>query len=68
MLILPQNFSLDPRYGPPDVRWHLHLFGCGHIEDSLKVHTQWVRRRVSTTVRQVLTEFSEFFHLNSLVC
>ncbi len=27
-----------------------------------------VRRRVSTTVRQVLTEFSEFFHLNSLVC
>jgi len=25
-------------------------------------------RRVSTTLRQVLTEFSEFFHLNSLVC
>jgi hypothetical protein len=25
-------------------------------------------RRVSTTLRHMLTEFSEFFHLNVLVC
>jgi len=36
--------------------------------DWLKNHVFIAARRVSTTLRQVLTEFSEFFHLNSLVC
>ncbi len=41
-----------------------HAAICRH--ESCQQET-WLRR-VSTTVRQVLTEFSEFFHLNSLVC